>query len=322
MKLYKAIVYCSLIYTIIFSTSVNAFEGPLQTRNQFPIFMHIDAPYLESAATENSFSASLSHSSVYMLQQSPQWLVNLYLEWTELNLRYKKDIPDIFEVGIDVPIMRLTAGFMDGFLSGYHTTFNFPDYGRSSRPKNAFLYDVRKEGALVIQGEEDKTAFGDVRLSLKKKVLQRDPIVSILLNIELPTGDASTGFGSGSADCGAAVLVNNTINERLNMYSNLGVVIPGQFKGQVSIPLRPYYYAGVGLEAAPWPKISLLGQVFVQTSPFPITGISVIDDTAALLVLGGRYISGRDSFELSLTEDLNTTGAPDFTMNLTYKLKM
>ncbi len=306
---------------LLFSPAA-AFEGPLQVKNQFPLFLHIDAPYLESAYPEDSFSASLSHSSVFMLKQSAHWTVELDLELTELNLRYKKTMPNFFEAGVDVPVMRLEAGFMDGPLGWYHSTFNFPDYGRSTRPKNEFLYEVRKDGVPVIQGAKDKTELGDVRLSLKKMLLKNDPAVSLMGTLELPTGDARTGYGSGSVDWGLAVLVDKTFEEWLRTYGNVGAVFPGAFKGYETIPLKNYYYGGIGAEAALWRHISLLGQVFVQTSPFPTMDISVVDGTAVLLVLGGRYSSGDHHFELSLTEDLNTTGAPDFILNFTYKLKL
>jgi hypothetical protein len=319
---HAALFSASFVITALLLSPAAAFEGPLQVRNQFPLFMHIDAPYLESAYPEDSFSASLSHSSVFMLKQSARWAVELDLELTELNLRYKKPLPDFFEVGVDVPVMRLTAGFMDGGLDGYHSTFNFPDYGRSTRPKNEFLYEVRKDGVVVIQGAKDKTGIGDVRLSLKKIVLKNDPAVSVMGTVELPTGDARTGYGSGSVDWGLAVLADKTFDERLRMYGNIGAVFPGAFKGYETIPLKNYYYGGVGAEAALWRHVSLLGQVFVQTSPFPAMNISVVDGAAVLLVLGGRHSSGNHHFELSLTEDLNTTGAPDFILNFTYKLKL
>jgi hypothetical protein len=38
-----------------------------------------------------------------------------------------------------------------------------------------------------------------------------------------------------------------------------------------------------------------------------------------LLSFGGRYVSGKNSLEFSLTEDPNTAGAPDVTFNLTYR---
>jgi hypothetical protein len=312
----------SFVMTALLCSPAAAFEGPLQVKNQFPLFMHIDAPYLESAYPEDSFSAGLSHSSVFMLEQSPRWAVQLDLELTELNLRYRKTVPDLVEVGLDVPVMRFAAGFMDGGLDWYHSTFDFPDYGRSTRPKNEFMYEVRKDGVVVIQGAKDKTAIGDVRLSLKKMIFRNDPAVSLLGTVELPTGDARTGHGSGSVDWGLAVLVDKTFDERLRTYGNVGAVFPGAFKGYETVPLKTYYYGGVGAEAALFRHLSLIGQVSVQTSPFPAMDISVVDGAAVLLALGGRYSTGNHHFELSLTEDPNTTGTPDFIVNFTYKLKL
>ena len=47
--------------------------------------------------------------------------------------------------------------------------------------------------------------------------------------------------------------------------------------------------------------------------------IGAVDRASALVVLGGRYSSGTNSLEFSLTEDINTAGAPDVIFNLTYK---
>jgi hypothetical protein len=147
-------------------------------------------------------------------------------------------------------------------------------------------------------------------------------VVSIKADIELPTGDARAGYGSGSVDWGMALLVDKTFNDRLRTYMNLGAVFPGKYRGYETIALKDYYYGGVGIEAALWRHVSLLGQVFAQTSPFPTMDINKVDDAAMLLVLGGRYSSGNHSAELSLTEDPNTTGAPDFIISISYKLKM
>jgi hypothetical protein len=65
--------------------------------------------------------------------------------------------------------------------------------------------------------------------------------------------------------------------------------------------------------------VGLLAQFMVQTSPYSQTGISQIDNTGMLLVLGGRYYVESGSLELSLTEDPNTRGAPDFILNFTCK---
>jgi hypothetical protein len=58
---------------LLCSVPAFAFEGPLQVKNQFPIFLPINQPYLEQASAENSFSLSLSHSSVFVIEGSAHW---------------------------------------------------------------------------------------------------------------------------------------------------------------------------------------------------------------------------------------------------------
>jgi hypothetical protein len=310
---------CVPIFFLPRLASASGFEGPLQVKNQFPLFLPVNQPYLEQASTETSFSVSLSHSSVFVIEDAAHWSAHLDIELTELDLRYKKDFPGLFELGIDVPVERATKGFMDRPLAAYHRTFGFGDYGRSSRPKNEFLYDIKKDGAPVIEGENDRTGFGDVRLTVKKKIMETDPVVSLLADVELPTGNARVGYGNGSVDTGVALLLDKDLGTRTKLYANLGAVFPGDLKALQDIELNNFYYAGAGIESLLWPRVGLLAQLTVQTSPYPHTGISQIDNTGMILVLGGRYYTDTGSFELSLTEDPNTSGAPDFILNVTYK---
>jgi hypothetical protein len=310
-----------LLLCISFPSIAHTFDGPLQIRNQFPLFINVNAPYLESASIENSLSASLSHSSVYLVKNSSEWSMGLDMEITELDLMFKKNINDFIELGVDLPVLSFNSGFMDGFLNSYHDAFGFPDYGRSNRPDNEFLYEVRRNGDIVIKGKGGRTGIGDMRLTVKKPLLKGDPAISIRGDLEFPTGNADAGYGNGSLDAGIAILVDKRLAEWLKTYMNIGVVFPGNLKGHEKVNLRDFIYGGTAIEASVWKDISLLGQLFIQGSPFPKTGISSVDRTAVLLSFGGRYSSGNNSFELSLTEDPNTSGAPDFTLNFSFKRK-
>jgi hypothetical protein len=313
---------CLWVVFLPFSSLAFTFEGPLQVKNQFPLFLPINQPYLESASTESSFSLSLSHSSVFVMEDSAHWAGHLDLELTELDLRYRRDIPDLFEVGIDLPVLRATGGFMDRPLTWYHRTFGFPDYGRNTRPRNEFLYEVKKDGAFVIRGDKDSVGFGDIRLTVKKKIMVTDLVISIMADLELPTGDARIGYGSGSIDGAIAVLLDKDLGAETRLYANLGAVFPGDLKAYQTVKLRHFFYAGTGIESLVWKNLSLLAQLMVQTSPYPKTGISQIDNTAVILALGGRYYVGAGCFELSLTEDANTSGAPDFILNFSFKKRI
>ena len=301
------------------SYSSHASEGPLQVKNQFPLFLHVNAPYLESASIENSFAANFSYSSVYLVREAPEWDMGLDMEIAELDLRFRKNIRDFIEIGIDLPIISFNSGFMDDLLRSYHNAFGFPDYGRSNRPENEFLYEVRRNGVLVIKGEGGRIGIGDIRFTIKKPILTGDPAVSLRGDVELPTGDAKKGYGSGSIDAGVAVMIDKKLGEKFKAYGNLGVIFPGDLKAHEKVQLREFVYGGTGVEAALWKNLSLLGQVFIQGSPFPKTDIPPVDRIAVLLSLGGRYHSGNNSLDLSFTEDPNTSGAPDFTLIFSFK---
>ncbi|RJQ54050.1 MAG: DUF3187 family protein [Nitrospiraceae bacterium] len=299
-----------------------SFEGPLQVKNLYPIFLHAAQPYLEKAVTESSMSYSLSHSSTYTVQESGRWVIHLDMEITELNFRYKRVIKNIAEFDLDIPVLVMGGGFMDGFLEDYHNAFGFPDYGRSGRPKNEFLYEIRKDGALIIRGHSGVRP-GDIRLALKKPLIASDGFtLSIKGDVEFPVGSAKKGYGNGSVDAGVSVLLDKKITDGIMTYWNLGAVFPGDVRGHETLNLNNFIYAGGAVEGHLGKGLSLLVQVLGQSSIYPETDLLAVDRDAVLLAFGGRYHKGRNSFDLSLTEDLSESGAPDFILNLTYKINI
>lgn len=305
--------------TFFLSSPALSFEGPLQANNLYPIFLHADQQYLEKAGLESSISYSLSHSSTYTVQSSGQWDIFLDMEITALNFRYKRIIKDVAEFDMDVPLLIIGGGFMDGFLEEYHSAFGFPDYGRSARPENEFLYEVRRDDNLIIKGRSG-VRLGDIRLAVKKPLIISDGFgLSVKGDVELPVGNEKEGFGNGSIDAGIAVLLDKKITDNIMTYANLGFVFPGDVRGYEKVDLNNFVYGGAGVEAYIGKGISFLAQLQGQSQIYPETDLLAVDRDAWLLVIGGRYKTGKRSFDLSLTEDINTSGAPDFILNLTYK---
>lgn len=296
-----------------------SFEGPLQVRNQFPLFMHADAPGLESARPSDAFTAGFSYTSVYMAKQSADWNVLLDFEMAMLELQYRRVVGHDLELGIRVPVINFNRGFMDGFLNDFHKTFNLPDYSRGDRPRNEFAYGVRINGQMMIGGRSGGAGLGDIRLSAKKMVLAGDPAVSVAVGLELPTGDAHKGYGNGSLDADLALMADKRLSATVMTYVNAGIIFPGDVRAERTIRLKESFYAGGGLEWLAAPGLGLMGQVMFQTSPYPKTGIGNIDRAGVLLAFGGRYTKARDSIEVAMTEDLNTAGAPDFTVHVSYR---
>lgn len=314
--------FAFILLSVLIPTKSFSFDGPLRVKNQFPLFLHIMPLRLYPAPVENSFSIGLSYSSVFVEETSQDWSVGLDMEITELEFNFRKDITHLFEMGVDIPVISFNSGFMDGFLESYHDIFGFPDYGRSRRPKNDFLYELRKEGKTVVKGEHGGIGLGDIRLSLKRQLLSEDPVVSVMAEVELPTGSASKGYGSGGIDTGVRILIDKQMGEHFRAYGNAGIIFPGKLDADKEISLKTFFSGGAGIEATYWNHLSFIVQTTLQGSPFPETDIHEIDDTAVLISVGGRYSAGSGNFELSLTEDPNTAGAPDFTLNLSYTRKL
>jgi hypothetical protein len=178
---------------------------------------------------------------------------------------------------------------------------------------------VRRDNILVVKGRNGRIGIGDIRLAFKTLLLKADPAVSLQASIEFPSGDAEAGFGNGSIDTGLAIMMDKNFGEKLKSHLNFGVVFPGDLNGYEKVKCRDFFHGGAAVEAAFWKNISLLGQLLIQGSPFPETDIPSVERTAVLLSFGGRYYSGGNSFEVSITEDPNTSGAPDFTMNFSFK---
>jgi len=311
-----------LIIIIFFSIPADAFQGPFKVRNLYPIFLHADQPLLESAEMKNSLSLSLSHSSTYTVQDSAHWKIYLDMEITEFTLRFNRVIDELFELGIDVPIYIIGGGFLDGFLEDFHSSIGAGNYGREERPKNELLYEVWRDNKLIVKGSST-TSIGDIRLSIKRHILRSDSwLLGVMGNVEIPLDNGRDGLSNGSLDAGISLLFDARLSETLMVYSNLGAVFPGDVRGYERLDLKNFIYGGVSIESMPWKTISLLVQVLAQGPVYPETDLGAVDRGAITFAFGGRYHTGRHSIDLSLTEDLSTSGAPDFIFNISYRMEI
>lgn len=307
------------ILLLIIPHGAAAFDGPLRAPNLFPLYFPFNPPALEAAALGNSFSASISHANIMMQGDTPSWTAQLDMEITVLDLRFRRKVADWIEIGAELPVIRFSRGFLDGPLGRFHDLINAGDYGRKNRPRNSFLYEVTKEGNVVVRGEEGAAGLGDARLSAKIPVLSGVAQVSLYGTVELPTGEAKTGFGSGSPDTGLAVLAETAFFDCCSAFANAGVVFPGDLRAYERVETQTYGFMGVGIEVKLPRRFSIVGQAVTQTSPFPKTGIHSIDRVAVAASFGGRLRDGNDVYGLFLTEDVNTNGAPDVVASFSYR---
>jgi len=321
-NLYKHIFLIFCLITVAAPSCAHSFEGPLETKNQFPLFTHLNSFSFEKAGLEKSFAINFAYSSVFFLKTPSDWETGLDMEVVGLNMRARKIFFDSLELGIEVPLLGFNAGCMDGAVNDYHGIFDFSSYGRNRRPKNDFLYEVKRNGVTIVKGEAGQVGLSDIRLSAKKALVSSDQVMSIKLTIELPTGDARKGFGSGNIGTDISFLLDKPLGEKYISYYNLGVAFPGDLDGYEKVNMRQFVFGGIAFEMAAWKKLNLLAQMSFQSSPYPKTGIRSVDSIVTQLTIGGRYLAENGvSYDLAFTEDMIMAGSPDFTIGMSYKQK-
>jgi len=128
--------------------------------------------------------------------------------------------------------------------------------------------------------------------------------------------------GNGSVDAGLSILLDKSISDKTMTYWNFGGVFAGDVRGHQTLDIEDFIYGGVAVETHINEKLSLIAQMTGQTPLYPKTDLKAIDRDSWMLAVGGRYHTGKGNLELSLTEDTNASGSPDFIVNLTYKISL
>lgn len=285
---------------------------PLSVRSSHPLFLSIGGTPMISALPEDSFALSINYSSTYLVKSSDEWSTEIDLETTLLDFAFAKRLTDRSEIRVTVPVISYNSGVLDGFLSGYHDTFGFPDYGRNQRPKNDFVFRVSHNGRTVIEGVPGEFSIGDIQLGMKQTLLSGDTVISLYGYVEMPSGDADRGYGNGDWDWGILILADGEWGHSFKGYFNGGYIFVKRYRAAEEIDLHGYPYGAIDLEWLYSKDLSAHVQCSLQGSPYDL-GIGETDRVASVVSFGGKYVLSRGiSLELSFSEDINTAGAPDF----------
>jgi len=303
--------------------------GPVFVRNASPTGIAVPYPVMETARCEDAFGLHASYSSTIMLANSPvghpagAWDVNVDMETAVLDLSVSATV-DAWgvELSVLVPMVSYRAGFLDSPINSWHDLLGLEDYdyGRSTRPENQFLFEVKRDGLLVMDGVEGEWGLGDVRVGVKKSIVARpEASMSISAVVEVPSGDAAHGYGNGSPDLFIAALADLKASETLWVYLNGGLVVPGDLKGAATtVDLTTMLYAGAEVRWIFLGQYALAGQFMAASSPYD-TGIDALDGLSTLASVALEYHpTVRSSIHAAFTEDPTTTNAPDVGASVGY----
>lgn len=279
----------------------NRISGPIPIVNQTPVQLLFLQPTPDRAEPypEGRYSLSLNTAITNTLQweETKSYVGYMDMEMIRACLEVKYGMLSGAEIGISVPFIYSSGGFMDHAILEFEELFNAlrnvreeeDQYGRA----DTYTYSVKKNDNAFIEGKEHSSGLGDLALSVKGKIWDegiRVPCLSARFSVKFPTGDDDRAFGSGEVDYGLGLLLQKTI-KTVTGYLNADVIFPGHAFEQVDVTLKTFYEIMLGAEYKFSERFSGLTQLYYIARPFEDTGLEMLDRRMWNLLLGVSYFT-------------------------------
>jgi len=299
----------------------DSWRKPVGNRNQFPPSLLVLALEPERGTAlrrgESFFSFDFDYSNVISIAEAPNEFIVVDLESARFLPHARVGLGRGVELGAAVPIFYFYGGFLDGFISGFHETFNLPNSVRLREPEDLIRYRYLVGRRRVIDRWDSVGGLGDATVSIKKAFdLPHRSELALRAAVKLPTGSLDHLTGSGATDFGFGVAASR-VGRRFGGYFNGYYHVLGRPDAS-RLATRSYLSLNVGIDARL--KKNLAGIIELDhLGRFIESDLPVFNRGALQLVFGLRYrASDRFTYEFRFTEDLSRA-APDFTVGMRWE---
>lgn len=243
-----------------------------------------------------------------------------------LSLAFRRGMSDRLVLGIDIPFVRHSGGFLDASIENWHDFWGLSNRQRSGpRGQLSLRYDNPE---LAGFGLESSTAgLGDIRLNARF-LLWREPAgtdrqFGVQAGVKLPTGAAGELLGSGAADYSLAFHASDATlvsRPRIGLSASVGVLFLG--RGDVLPEIQRDSVPFGGLAAA-WhasDRLALAVAVLAQ-GPYYDSALEEIGGNSVQLSVGGLYELPWQGTSLSvgIIEDLYDNATTDIAFKLAFR---
>ncbi len=296
---------------------------PFQTANQSPLIRIFGLPAIGAAsvlpAGRIEGTLSLDASNNFTLDSAAGERVMLDGETYRFALAARYGIAPGFEIGLTIPLLTNSGGFLDGFIEGFHDFFGFNQGKRKSYPEDRLLYEYTRAGDSKVLVNDGSTGIGDIRLSgawrLYDDGRENPRQVALHGSIKFPTGNSHRLFGSGSTDFALWVTAGDDYRlplGNLTLYAAGGgmVMTDGDVIRDQQRNLVGFGSLGVGWSPLEWLAIKI--QADGHTSFYNGSDLVQVNGGSVQLTTGGTIGFTRDTFlDVGVSEDVVLDASPD-----------
>lgn len=235
-----------------------------------------------------------------------------------LNVALRHRIGERFEIGLDVPYVSYSGGFLDNVIYEFHQIFGFSNASREG-PRDQFRLYMEKDGVTLYEASETSSGIGDVQFSAAMRLGS----TTLRASVKAPTGDADKLTGSGAADLALGIYGGGTTTllERSLSYSGFaGVLALGDGDVLPTLQKNVVPYGGLALRWQASARFALATQLYAQ-APYLDASLDDLGGPTFQLAFGGDYRFPAQNLLLrfAIAEDVDLAASPDFAMHLSLR---
>jgi Protein of unknown function (DUF3187) len=301
---------------------------PFHTQNQSPVVQIFGLPAISDSrilpAGGKELSLVLDIANNYVDDSARNERITLDGETYRLNLVGRFGIGNGLELGLEIPYVFQSGGFLDGFIENYHNTFGLPQGGRDQAPKDRLLFNYQRNGANLFRIDQSNSGLGDIRLTAGFQLYRDDTesprALALRASLKVPTGDSDELHGSGSTDLAFWLTGSQgwkTTAGYWEIFGGGGIL--GMTKGNV-LPDQQQNAVAFGSLGAGWQPLSWLTlkvQFDGNTAFYKDSDLVELSSGSVQIVMGGTlHFSDRTALDIGVSEDLAVNTAPDVVFHL------
>lgn len=296
---------------------------PLPTFNQSPLVQIYGLPALGSShvltKSESEVQIAVALANNFTGASQGDEALTLDGETHRTTLALRRGVARGYEVGVELPYVEQTGGFLDHTIDVWHDTFGLPNRDRNLVPHDRLLYRYTHGGQTPIDVQTASDGIGDVRLTGARQVGRAG---ALRMSIKLRTGTNENLRGSGATDVALWLSSACTTCASLGWYGGGGVLWLG--RGDV-LPDQQRRWVGFGGIGASWPAsstVALKAQIDAHTA-FYRSELAPLSSPAAQLQLGGTWsVSRNNAIDFAVSEDIVVNTSPDVVFNLAWRARL
>jgi hypothetical protein len=297
--------------------------NPLYISNMSPIIQVFGLPAAEAGdltpAGELSLRVVAEVASHYTKEDKGTESVLFDGETSRAIVSMRYGLNDLWEVGVDVPMISHDGGMLDSFIEGWHDFFGLPQGGRDRAPRDQLRYTYQRNTSSALDYSGSNGGFGDPSLFASYQLLAAEPAarrsVALRTGIKFPTGNSSRLRGSGTMDIHLRLTASDaeTLGEgNTTLFASGGVLWLGKGDILEDQQRRWVGFGSIGMVWMPLSWIDFKLQLDGHTPFYDNSNLTQINSSSLQLGIGGSlHFSEQVSLDLAVIEDILVGSAPD-----------